>query len=71
MTNGCHGRGCHKLIKDASESVTCVDLGGGKLDTFNWLENIPETFPYSDVVEVRFKNTRKGFFRNVNDLKLK
>lgn len=71
MTNGCHGRGCHKLIKDASESVTCIDLGGSKLSTFNWLENIPETLPYSDIVEVRFKNTRKGFFRNVNDLKLK
>jgi cell fate regulator YaaT (PSP1 superfamily) len=71
MTNGYNGRGCHKLIKDASESVTCLDIGGNKLETFNWLNEIPETSQIYDIVEVRFKNTRKGFFRNVNDLKLK
>jgi len=71
MINGYNGRGCHKLIKDASESVTCKDMGGNKLDTFNWLEDIPEAIQDCDIVEVRFKNTRKGFYRNVNDLKLK
>jgi cell fate regulator YaaT (PSP1 superfamily) len=71
MTNGCNGRGCHKLIKDASESVTCQDMGGNKLNAFGWLGDIPEAYQDCDIVEVRFKNTRKGFFRNVNDLKLK
>src|SRR3990172_5494360 len=70
MTNGCDGRGCHKLIKDSSEAVTCVDKGGHKLDTYNWLEDIPEIYQNCDLVEVRFKNTRKGYFRNVNDLHL-
>lgn len=71
MTNGCNGRGCHKLVKDTSESVTCIDMGGNKLDTFNWLADIHEAFQDYDIVEIRFKNTRKGYFRNVNDLKLK
>lgn len=43
-----------------------------KLDTYDWMtkmkykdeENIPE------LVEVRFKNTRKGFYKNPNKLKL-
>ncbi|HLO59393.1 MAG TPA: regulatory iron-sulfur-containing complex subunit RicT [Bacteroidales bacterium] len=71
MTNGCNGRGCHKLVKDATESVTCLDIGGNKLDTFNWLEDIPEAYQNCDIIEVRFKNTRKAYFKNVNDLKLK
>lgn len=44
--------------------------GLNKLDSFNWLKDIPETAVESDVVEVRFKNTRKGFYRNVNGLRL-
>lgn len=72
MTNGCHnGRGCHKLVRDATDSMKCIDMGGQKLDTYNWLEDIPEAYQDCDLVEVRFKNTRKGYYRNVNDLKLK
>ena len=52
-------------------SVTCIDIGGNKLDTYDWLQDIPEAYQNCDIVEVRFKNTRKGYFRNVNDLKLK
>ena len=36
----------------------------GKLHCFNWLEDIPGTSTEYDIVEVQFKNTRKGFFRN-------
>jgi cell fate regulator YaaT (PSP1 superfamily) len=71
MTNGCNGRGCHKLIKDATESVTCIDLGGNKLNTYDWLSDIPEAYQDCDIVEVRFKNTRKGYYKNGNDIKLK
>ncbi len=41
-----------------------------KLDTYNWLREVSDT-DIPGVVEVRFKNTRKSFFRNVNDLRLK
>ena len=45
--------------------------GNNKLDSYNWLGDISEYDSYNEIVEVRFKNTRKGFYRNVNDLDLK
>ncbi len=44
--------------------------GCNKLDSYNWLSGVKEFDTNNEVVEVRFKNTRKGFFRNVNNLKL-
>ena len=44
--------------------------GLNKLDSFNWLKNIPDTVCEDDIVEIRFKNTRKGFYSNVNGLRL-
>jgi cell fate regulator YaaT (PSP1 superfamily) len=70
MTNGCEGRGCHKLVKDASDTLTSIDSSGNKLDTFDWLQDIADNYHNCDIVEVRFKNTRKAFFKNVNDLSL-
>ena len=49
---------------------TTYKPGKNKLDSFNWLKEIPEIPEGNEVVEVRFKNTRKGFFRNVNSLRL-
>ena len=36
----------------------------GKLHCFNWMEDIPGGVTDFDIVEVQFKNTRKGFYRN-------
>ena len=44
--------------------------GNNKLDSYNWLKEIPSVTDENEIVEVRFKNTRKGFFRNVNALRL-
>ena len=44
--------------------------GYNKLDSYNWLKDIPEIQDEDAIVEIRFKNTRKGFFRNVNGLRL-
>jgi cell fate regulator YaaT (PSP1 superfamily) len=44
--------------------------GNNKLDSFNWLSDLPEEVNENEIVEIRFKNTRKGFFRNVNALRL-
>lgn len=41
-----------------------------KLSSFNWLGDIPGDKADSDIVEVQFKNARKGFYRNVNGLEL-
>ena len=48
--------------------------GGGcnKLNVFDWLGNmsLPEGQAPCDIVEIRFKNSRKEFYRNVNNLSL-
>jgi cell fate regulator YaaT (PSP1 superfamily) len=45
-------------------------MGANKLNEYNWLADLPYDPRYNEIIEVRFKNTRKSFFRNVNDLKL-
>ncbi len=42
-----------------------------KLPVRNWLKDIPESQSATDIVEIRFKNTRKEYFQNVNNLRLK
>ena len=51
---------------------TCSSGGCNKLGVFNWLANmeLPAGQSQFDIVEVRFKNSRKGFYRNVKDLSL-
>ncbi len=44
--------------------------GYNKLDSYNWLQELSDTSKEQDIVEIRFKNTRKGFYRNVNSLRL-
>jgi len=41
-----------------------------KLPVVDWLADLPETQLESDLVEVQFKNTRKGYFLNCNKLML-
>lgn len=60
-------------IKD-SDSEKCLNCttgccGGGcdsrcNLHSTDWLEDVPGGFNDYDLVEVHFKNTRKGFYRN-------
>jgi len=49
--------------------VTKYKPGCNKLDSYNWLKDIPECPGENDIVEIRFKNTRKGFYRNINNLR--
>jgi len=51
----------------------CSNGHGGtcsKLHVYDWLDDIINIANPTDLVEVRFKNTRKDFFRNINNLKL-
>ena len=43
---------------------------GAKLEVYDWLADIPESHNETDLVEVRFKNTRKGYYRNTTHIKL-
>ena len=45
-------------------------LLAGKLSVYNWLKDIPNNSCPSEIVEVRFKNTRKAFFSNPSGLQL-
>ncbi len=41
-----------------------------KLHIYDWLHDFPEFQELTKMVEVQFKNTRKGYYINSNDLKL-
>jgi cell fate regulator YaaT (PSP1 superfamily) len=51
---------------------TCSSGGCDKLEVFDWLANVdlPEGQTSYDIVEVRFKNSRKAFYRNSKNLTL-
>lgn len=51
---------------------TCSSGGCNKLEVYDWLANMEPPSgqtPY-DIVEIRFKNSRKGFYRNTKNLAL-
>ena len=54
---GLCGRGCGRQDK--------------QLNTYDWLADVPGNNATTDLVEVQFKNTRKGYYHNVNNLDLK
>ena len=56
---------------DTSQNYQQITGTCHKLDSYNWLKDIPEGAKSKNIIEVRFKNTRKDFFRNVNELRLK
>ncbi len=75
--SGCSsGRGCStgsgSLPGGCRNNGSCGVSGCNKLDVFDWLANmeLPSGHQPCDVMEVRFKNSRKEFFRNVNNLSL-
>jgi cell fate regulator YaaT (PSP1 superfamily) len=69
--NGFISRGCTHIASDAADSHFCKCGSCSKLEVYDWLNDIPTGMLPSDIVEVRFKNTRKGYYRNVNGLTLK
>lgn len=59
--------------KHPRRDVPVIDhrLLAGKLTVYDWLEDLPATDCAPEIVEVRFKNTRKGFYSNPSKLALK
>lgn len=41
-----------------------------QLNTYDWLADVPGNTESTDLVEVQFKNTRKAYYHNVNNLDL-
>ncbi len=48
----------------------CCKNPNNKLNTYDWLSDIPESEQATDYVEVQFKNTRKGYFLNSTKIPL-
>ncbi len=42
----------------------------GKLTSYDWLKDITAMQGFEEVAEIRFKNTRKAYFHNLNQLQL-
>ena len=75
--SGCStGRGCsttsNALPGGCKNNGSCGTGGCNKLNVFDWLANmeLPSGQAACDIVEIRFKNSRKGFYKNVNALQL-
>ncbi len=75
--SGCStGRGCSTaspgLPGGCKNNGSCGVGGCNKLNVFDWLANmeLPSGQPPFDIVEVRFKNSRKDFFKNTTGFPL-
>lgn len=62
---GCSPAGC-------KSNGNCSTGGCNKLNAFDWLGNVsyPSNYKPFDVIEIRFKGSRKSYFRNVENLEL-
>ena len=58
---GCDRGLCHQAIGRQDR----------QLNTYDWLADVPGNTDTTDLVEVQFKHTRKGYYHNVNKLPLK
>ena len=61
MINGC----------DRGLCKAAVGRQDRQLNTYDWLADVPGNAESTDLVEVQFKHTRKGYYHNVNNLPLK
>ena len=61
-----------KLWHGCDRGLCCHACGrqDRQLNTYDWLADVPGNAESTDLVEVQFKNTRKGYYHNVNNLPL-
>lgn len=59
-------------LYNGSGKLCCKSCGkqDKQLNTYDWLADIPGNAEECDMVEVQFKNTRKGYYRNSNKIPL-
>ncbi|MCR5269902.1 MAG: hypothetical protein K6D91_02655 [Prevotella sp.] len=61
ICTGCDRGLCHQAIGRQDR----------QLNTYDWLADVPGNADSTDLVEVQFKHTRKGYYHNINRLPLK
>ena len=61
-----------KISRGCDRGLCCRGCGrqNKQLNTYDWLADVPGNAESTDLVEVQFKNTRKGYYHNVNNLDL-
>lgn len=64
MGRGCEFCGCGEEGVSAEVCEGCF-----KLHVNDWLQDYPDNLP-ADIFEIRFKNTRRGYYQNVNGIPL-
>lgn len=65
--NNDNNRPCRACVQMCAKGCGRSDK---KLNTYDWLADLPRDAEDMEMVEVQFKNTRKEFFRNSNRLQL-
>lgn len=60
------------MYRGCDRGLSCKGCGrqNKQLNTYDWLADVPGNAESTDLVEVQFKNTRKGYYHNVNNLDL-
>ena len=60
------------FISGGARGICMEGCGRGQcqLNTFDYLADLPDNTTVTDLVEVQFKNTRKGYYHNINKLDL-
>ena len=61
-----------KITRDTDRGLHHYACGrqNMQLNTYDWLYDVPGNDEDTDLVEVQFKNTRKGYYHNVNHIDL-
>lgn len=61
-----------KITEDTDRGLSAAGVGrqDKQLNSYDWLADVPGNTDETDLVEVQFKNTRKGYYHNVNHLDL-
>lgn len=67
----CSTRGCGGLPKGCKNNGSCGSGGCNKLNVFDWLSGMENpAHAQNNYIEVRFKNSRKEFFKNADNISL-
>lgn len=63
----------HEIMTGCSRGLSAKGVGrqDRQLNAYDWLADVPGNADCTDLVEVQFKHTRKGYYHNVNNLPLK
>jgi len=69
---GCGSKSLGTVPAGCNNNGTCMTSGCNKLDVYDWLVDmdLPSNYKPFDVVEVRFKGSRKEFFVNTDNIYL-